>query len=116
MVAASEPTRPCLPPRFNETLPAAPIDKVAYLRLDGDLYVSTRDALEALYHKVSPGGVIYVDDYGSFKGCKAAVDEFRQKQAVPCPLYRSALPEQGLVGVAAEAATWESAWWVKPTC
>ena len=35
------------------------------LRLDGDLYVSTMDALKTLYPKVSPGGYVYVDDYGS---------------------------------------------------
>ena len=49
---------------FNESLPGAPIEAISFLRLDGDLYVSTRDPLEALYDKVSPGGAIYVDDYG----------------------------------------------------
>jgi O-methyltransferase len=38
---------------FNETLPAAPIDKIAFLRLDGDLFISTWDGLNSLYHKVT---------------------------------------------------------------
>ena len=39
---------------FRDTLPAAPIESLALLRLDGDLYESTMDALGALYRKVSP--------------------------------------------------------------
>lgn len=57
--------------------PCLGIGRIAYLRLDGDLYSSTMEALEALYHKVSPGGFVYVDDYGSYNGCRAAVDRFR---------------------------------------
>jgi hypothetical protein len=53
---------------FKDTLPSAPIEKIAFLRLDGDIYSSTRDAIEALYDRVSTGGFIYVDDYGSFLG------------------------------------------------
>ena len=37
---------------FSETLPKAQIEKISFLRLDGDLYVSTMDALKALYDKV----------------------------------------------------------------
>ena len=62
---------------FNETCPTSPVDKISFLRLDGDLYASTMDALNAFYHKVVPGGYIYVDDYGSYNGCKQAIDEFR---------------------------------------
>ncbi|EFN50991.1 hypothetical protein CHLNCDRAFT_13731, partial [Chlorella variabilis] len=75
-----------LPGWFNETLAAAPIPAISFLRLDGDLYASTRDALEALYDKLSPGGLIYVDDYGSYAGCRAAVDEFRAERAILSPL------------------------------
>jgi O-methyltransferase len=53
---------------FKDTLPSAPIEKIAFLRLDGDIYASTRDAIESLYDRVSIGGFIYVDDYGSFLG------------------------------------------------
>jgi O-methyltransferase len=61
---------------FRDTLPAAPIERLAILRLDGDLYSSTMDALAALYPKVSPGGYVIVDDYGTWPECKRAVDEY----------------------------------------
>ena len=51
---------------FSDTLPTAPIEKVCILRLDGDHYSSTMDALGALYDKVSPGGFIIIDDYDAF--------------------------------------------------
>ena len=62
---------------FCDTLPGAPCEKLALLRLDGDLYESTMDALRALYHHVSPGGYVIVDDYLSWPSCREAVDEFR---------------------------------------
>jgi O-methyltransferase len=61
---------------FSDTLPSAPIQQLAILRLDGDLYHSTVDALTNLYHKVSRGGYVIVDDYYSWSGCHRAVDEF----------------------------------------
>eukprot|EP00964_Phaeocystis_antarctica_P009013 scaffold4882_cov70-Phaeocystis_antarctica.AAC.3 len=67
---------------FNETLPPAKLHSISFLRLDGDLYASTMDALVALYPLVTPGGLVYVDDYGSFGGCKAAVDEYRKRRGI----------------------------------
>jgi hypothetical protein len=67
---------------FRDTLPTAPIERLALLRLDGDLYESTLDALNALYHKVVPGGFVIVDDYGDLEPCRSAVDEFRRKHAI----------------------------------
>jgi O-methyltransferase len=67
---------------FKNTLETAPIDKLAILRLDGDLYESTMDALNPLYSKVSSGGFIIVDDYFSCPPCKRAIDEFRTKHAI----------------------------------
>jgi hypothetical protein len=61
---------------FADTLPRAPIRELAVLRLDGDLYHSTRDALVNLYDRVAPGGFVIVDDYGSWPACRRAVDEF----------------------------------------
>ncbi len=63
---------------FKDTLAPAPIEKLAVLRLDGDLYESTMDALGPLYGKVSPGGFVIVDDYFSCPPCKRAIDEFRE--------------------------------------
>ena len=66
-----------LPGWFRETLPAAPIDCLALMRLDGDMYESTCVALESLYPKLSPGGYVIVDDYGACAGCQKAVHDFR---------------------------------------
>jgi O-methyltransferase len=67
---------------FCDTLPTAPISRLSLLRLDGDLYDSTRDALLHLYDKVSPTGFIIVDDYNSWRGCRMAVDEFRRERGI----------------------------------
>jgi len=63
-------------------LPSAPIRKLSLLRLDGDLYESTIDALNALYDKVSPGGFVIVDDYGALPQCKQAVTDFREGRGI----------------------------------
>jgi O-methyltransferase len=68
-----------LPGWFSDTLHAAPIEALAILRLDGDLYESTWDALAALEPRVSRGGYVIVDDYGSFEQCRRAVDDYREK-------------------------------------
>jgi hypothetical protein len=67
---------------FADTLPAAPIDKLAVLRLDGDLYSSTMDVLRSLYHKVSPGGYVIVDDYQSWESCRRAVHDFLHERGL----------------------------------
>lgn len=70
---------------FKDTLPLAPIRQLAVLRLDGDLYESTMDSLNALYDKVSPGGFVIVDDY-NLGPCRAAVDEFRLVRGIIDPV------------------------------
>ncbi|MDQ3896510.1 MAG: TylF/MycF family methyltransferase [Actinomycetota bacterium] len=77
-----------LPGWFRDTLPGAPIHRLAVLRLDGDMYESTMDALSALYDKVVPGGYVIVDDYGAVEGCRRAVDQFRREQAITEDLHR----------------------------
>ena len=57
-----------LPGWFKDTLPDAPIDRIAVLRLDGDLYESTIQALDALYPRLSPGGFCIIDDYQCIEG------------------------------------------------
>ena len=71
-----------LPGWFSETLPAAPIRQLALLRLDGDMYGSTMDALVALYDKVAPGGFVIVDDYGAVAACRAAITDFRAARGI----------------------------------
>lgn len=70
---------------FKDTLPAAPIEKLAVLRLDGDMYESTIQALEALYDKVSPGGYVIIDDY-ILKPCAEAVNDFRAARSIDAPM------------------------------
>lgn len=65
-----------LPGLFADTLPAAPVERLAILRIDGDLYSSTRDALDSMYDRVSPGGWVIVDDYWCLEPCRQATDEF----------------------------------------
>lgn len=63
---------------FQETLLIAKNlpEKISLLRLDGDWYASTKVCLENLYPLVEKGGVVIIDDYFGFEGCKKAVDEF----------------------------------------
>ena len=61
---------------FKDTLPTAPLTKLAVIRLDGDMYSSTIDALENLYPKLSSGGFCIIDDY-ALEGCKKAVTDYR---------------------------------------
>jgi SAM-dependent methyltransferase len=72
---------------FKDTLPLAPIGSIAVLRLDGDMYASTMDALQALGHKVSPGGYIIVDDFGAVPACRQAIADYRREKGIEEPLY-----------------------------
>jgi O-methyltransferase len=71
---------------FRDTLATAPVERLALLRLDGDLYESTMDALEALYDRVSTWGFVIVDDYGVIRACKQAVHDFRDRRGIEEPL------------------------------
>jgi O-methyltransferase len=71
-----------LPGWFKDTLAQAPIGQIAVLRLDGDLYESTIQALDALYPKLSPGGFCIIDDYFVLPVCKQAVTDYRNKQNI----------------------------------
>lgn len=75
---------------FKDTLPGAPIEKLAVMRLDGDYYASTMDALTALYDKLSPGGFVIIDDYGEdlWTNCRQAVDAFRNSRGITDALVR----------------------------
>jgi hypothetical protein len=66
---------------FKDSLPKAPIKSLAVLRLDGDMYESTMDALNNLYDKLSPGGFCIVDDY-ALPCCEAAVRDYRNKHGI----------------------------------
>jgi hypothetical protein len=74
---------------FQETLPrdVGSIGEIGLLRLDGDWYESTRVCLEYLYPNVVKNGVIVIDDYGYWQGCRKAVDEFLSHQPGPIMLH-----------------------------
>jgi len=76
-----------LPGWFCDTLATAPIEKLALIRLDADYYDSTVQALEALYPKLSAGGYIIIDDYGTYTlGARRAVDEYRARHEIQQPI------------------------------
>jgi len=67
---------------FRDTLPVAPIERLAVLRLDGDMYESTMDTLVNLYPKLSEGGYAIVDDYGAIPACRQAVHDYRSANRI----------------------------------
>lgn len=69
---------------FQDTIPntVGEIEKIAILRLDGDLYASIKVCINGLYDKLVKGGIIIIDDYGSYEGCRKAVDEFRSARGI----------------------------------
>lgn len=74
-----------VPGWFKDTLPKLKAT-FALIRLDGDMYESTSDALVNLYPKTSPGGFVIIDDWGSVRGCREAVIDFRKNHGIETPL------------------------------
>jgi len=70
---------------FRDTLPGLVDERWAIIRLDGDMYESTIEALDNLYPRLSPGGFVIVDD-GALPACRAAVDDFRTRHVITEPL------------------------------
>jgi hypothetical protein len=85
---------------FRDTLPVAEVNQIAVLRLDGDMYESTMDALNALYGKVAPGGYVVIDDYGAIPQCQRAVGDFRARHGIDSHIY---------------LIDWTGAYWQKTT-
>jgi O-methyltransferase len=75
-----------LPGWFKDSLPSAPIEQIAVLRADADLYESTMDILDNLYAKVSRGGFVIIDDYHGWEPCRRAVTEFRASRSISSPI------------------------------
>lgn len=75
-----------LPGWFRDTLPTAAVERLAVLRLDGDMYESTWVALDSLYPKVSEGGFVIIDDYGALTRCRQAVDDYRAAHGITTPM------------------------------
>lgn len=69
--------------KVEDSLPQHAPDRIAVLRLDTDWYESTRHELECLYPRLTPGGILIVDDYGYFEGARQAVDEYFARSGAP---------------------------------
>jgi O-methyltransferase len=75
---------------FQNTVPvdAGKLGPIALLRLDGDWYDSTKICLEHLYPLLSPGGILILDDYYCWEGCRKATDEYRSQYKIDSPIER----------------------------
>ncbi|MGA8303163.1 MAG: TylF/MycF/NovP-related O-methyltransferase [Thermoplasmata archaeon] len=83
------------------TIPGTIPERIALLRLDTDWYESTKHELQHLYPRLTPGGVLIVDDYGHWLGAKRAVDEYFAAHA-PAPLLHR-IDYTGRIGVKSSA-------------
>ncbi|MDE8343837.1 MAG: macrocin O-methyltransferase [Acidocella sp.] len=75
---------------FKDSLPVAPIETLAIMRLDGDYYESTMDGLTNLYDKLAVGGFAIIDDYGEdmWTYCRQAVEDFRRERGIDDPIIQ----------------------------
>ena len=80
----------------ENTLPEKNPNEISLLRLDTDFYESTKIELEILYPLLVKGGILIVDDYGHWKGCKKAVDEFFQNKK---DIFFQQIDYSGIIGV-----------------
>lgn len=89
-----------VPGWFRDTLPglAAELDAIAVLRLDGDMYESTIDALTHLEPLVAPGGFVIVDDYNGIEACRQAVTDHRAARGITDEIHE---------------VDWTAVWWRK---
>ena len=74
---------------FHETLPqiVKDINKISFLHIDGDWYESTQSILHHLYDMIVDGGLIQVDDYGHWEGCKKALHEFEKQHKLAYDIH-----------------------------
>ena len=81
-----------VPGYFNESLPRLLATeegqqlRLAVLRLDGDAFASTLEAIELLYPRLSPGGFLIIDDFADWPSCRAAIDLYRKRHAISEPI------------------------------
>ena len=80
----------------EETLTSDKPKKISLIRLDTDFYQSTKKELEELYPLLEVGGIIIIDDYGHWKGCKKAVDEYFEDKK---NIFFQQIDYSGLIGV-----------------
>jgi hypothetical protein len=85
---------------FRDTLPGLAGERraISVLRLDGDMYESTIDALTHLEPLVSPGGFVIVDDYNGIEACRQAITDYRATHAIDAAIH---------------PVDWTAVWWRK---
>jgi O-methyltransferase len=74
--------------RVEETVPGTAPESIALLRLDTDWYESTKHELVHLFPRLVSGGVLIIDDYGHWQGCRKAADEYFAEHGVHLLLHR----------------------------
>lgn len=72
---------------FKDALAELDAGPFALVRIDGDMYQSTSEALEHLYPKLSRNGYLVVDDY-ALPACRQAVDDYRQRHQIDDEIHR----------------------------
>jgi hypothetical protein len=74
--------------KVEDTIPEQAPETIALLRLDTDWHESTWHELEHLFPRLSPRGVLIIDDYGHWQGCRRATDEYFARENLPILLNR----------------------------
>jgi hypothetical protein len=83
--------------KVEETIPKNSPSEISLLRLDTDWYESTKHELIHLFPKLSKGGVIIIDDYDDWEGCRKAVDEYIMNENITLLLVK--IPNGGRIGI-----------------
>jgi O-methyltransferase len=66
--------------RIEDTVPGVAPDRISFLRLDTCFYESTRHELVHFFPRLSPRGILHIDDYGLWKGSRRAADEYTHQK------------------------------------
>jgi len=72
----------------EDTIPESMPSQIALLRLDTDFYQSTYHELQHLFPLIFENGVLIIDDYGWWRGCREATDKYFQGLNSPVFLNR----------------------------
>ena len=86
-------------PGISATIPALNFFNTdAFEQKGTDWYESTRHELEHLYPRLTHGGVLIIDDYGYWEGCRKAVDEYFARKDVS-PVFLQRVDHTGRIAV-----------------
>lgn len=83
--------------KVEDTIPHTMPEQIALLRLDTDWYESTKHELEHLFPRLVPGGILIIDDYGHWEGCRKATDEYLVENGIQ--IFLSRIDYTGRIGV-----------------